>query len=495
MQRAVAAFRAVFRPVWRDERGVTLAITAVTMTALLAITGLAVDAGWWYALHRQNQSAADAAAISAAYQVVNALNSPDLITAPTQSDLIPFATDAAQQNGYGGTTPDVAYPYNGGNAVEVRLHQPQSTWFAAFANIDSVTISNRAVATVNVLDSPCTYVLDPTADKALNISGSASLSTPSCAICVNSNADDAVFMNGATNAVLQADSLLIRGTIQSKGQPNLTLNNPAQFGYSGCTDPYAESLTHGALITGMPSSPTSPTCGVTASDSTLNTITYAANCTISGVNINTPKNSSGGKISMSGDTQITGDWEIKGETVNLAPGTYWITDGNLILDSGSSLTCTACTPGGAGVTIILTTANDGTGTGRVGNVIAGSNGQAGTVGSLNAPGSGNFANLLLIQDSNDLPSGTTPTTPCNGSPDYSCSTFQGGPSSNFTGLVYFPDSALDFQGNPKTGNYTCLLTVAKTMSLQGNPTGFATSGCPTTGLGGVKKIYTAALVE
>ena len=121
MQRALAAFRAVFGPVWRDERGVTLAITAVTMTALLAITGLAVDAGWWYALHRQNQSAADASAISAGYELLD--HGSWMAT-----ELTPFATTASEDNGYSGTTPDVSCPTGysctsgAWQAVQVVLH-------------------------------------------------------------------------------------------------------------------------------------------------------------------------------------------------------------------------------------------------------------------------------------------------------------------------------------------------------------------------------------
>src|SRR6266851_2006552 len=65
------AFWATSQRLQRDDRGATAVLVAVTATVLLAFTGLSVDAGWWYTLHRQNQSAADAAALSAAYAVLD----------------------------------------------------------------------------------------------------------------------------------------------------------------------------------------------------------------------------------------------------------------------------------------------------------------------------------------------------------------------------------------------------------------------------------------
>ena len=45
----------------RDERGVILVLAGMIMTVLALIIGLGVEVGWWYALQRQNQSAADSA--------------------------------------------------------------------------------------------------------------------------------------------------------------------------------------------------------------------------------------------------------------------------------------------------------------------------------------------------------------------------------------------------------------------------------------------------
>ena len=473
-RKARHGFWGISQQLWRDDRGVTLVLVALTTTVLLAITGLAVDAGWWYTIQRQNQSAADAGALSAAYELLL----PN--STWTAAQLTPFASQAATQNGYAGTTPAVTYPcgsppclaQNSGG-VQVVLQQPQSTWFAALAGLNSVTIANRAVAKVVPLDSPCSYVLNPTAPKALSITGSATLSSPGCSICVDSTASDSIYMQGANNAVLTADTIITAGGIATTGQPTFNLNYPAQVGAPPCADPYASTLTHSFLTSGMPTTP----CLPLPPDLTNNVITVSINCSIAGTLAQAPKK--GGTVNMLGNTQITGGWDIKNETVNLTPGTYWITGGNLALDSNSTLECTACVPGSLGVTIILTT----DGTQQVGNVTQAANA---TVDSLNAPGSGTFQNLLLIQDSNGLPAGTAPT---------GSTTFRGTPGQTLDGLVYFPDTNLTFQGNPATGNSSCLLTVANKLTLAGNSNVLATTGCPTSGPGGVKKVFTVALVE
>jgi Flp pilus assembly protein TadG len=89
--------------VWRDERGVSAVVLALGITALVGVAGLGVETGLWYSIKRQNQSAADAAAISAAYEVLAGNTS-------VSTNLTPAATSAASQNGYTGTTPVVTYP-------------------------------------------------------------------------------------------------------------------------------------------------------------------------------------------------------------------------------------------------------------------------------------------------------------------------------------------------------------------------------------------------
>ena len=114
--------RSAMRQVWRDERGVSAIMVALSLTVLVGLAGLGVETGLWYSIKRQNQSAADAAAISAAYEVLAGNTS-------VTTNLTPAATRAATQNGYTGNTPVVTYPYSDSivsNAVGVTLQTTPS---------------------------------------------------------------------------------------------------------------------------------------------------------------------------------------------------------------------------------------------------------------------------------------------------------------------------------------------------------------------------------
>src|SRR5438045_1721252 len=61
-----------------DTRGVTLPLVAASITALIGFTGLAVESGYWYAIKRYNQSAADVAALSGAMEKAGGKTYPDI---------------------------------------------------------------------------------------------------------------------------------------------------------------------------------------------------------------------------------------------------------------------------------------------------------------------------------------------------------------------------------------------------------------------------------
>jgi hypothetical protein len=184
---------------------------------------------------------------------------------------------------------------------------------------------------------------------------------------------------------------------------------------------------------------------------------YQGNCKVAGSSL------SQSNIILSGNTVITGGLSVQG-TINLSPGTYWITDGDLTI-KGTTLECTSCTPGGAGVTVIFTTLASG---GTVGGITLGPGG--GTM-ILNAPNMGTFAGMVLIQDAWGLPS----------NPTIDNSTAQGSPTETLSGLVYFPGSTMDFAGTPSSTGPQCLLLVVGALAETGNPS-LNTTGCSSVGL-------------
>jgi Putative Flp pilus-assembly TadE/G-like len=456
----------------RDERGVTAVIITLTLPVLFAFGALVINSGLWFTIKRQNQSAADAAAISAAYEVMAG-------NTDVTNNLIPAATEAAgpTQNGYvgsaltacttGGTcclesTPlsEVCYPYNDSlldtefgalkyQAVAVTLVQSQDSLFA-FAPLTSATIATKAVGVIKVLDNPCMLALGRTGT-GVEVQGSSSVTMPGCSIVANSTDAAAIDIHDNGGSIT-ADTLVTPGQVAFKGNPvspplpsAFTLTSPPKTFAPAVSDPYASKLTHSFDIAGLP--PSSPPCIKTGS-------TWQGGCTIPSASIKVGD-------TLSAGTQISGGLSFSGGTVNLSPGTYWITDCDLQLGPGATLQCPTCT-GGAGVTIILT------GTGKIGGFCSDANSSV----TLNAPTSDpTYKGYLIIQD----PGATTGTSSCKKADN----SFQGGASMNLTGLLYFPNTTVVYQGNPSSA---CSVLVAKTIALNGN-SNFSTLGCTGAGLG------------
>jgi hypothetical protein len=450
------------RQLWRDKRGVTLALVAASMSALIGFAGLGAETGLWYAIKRQNQSAADAGAISAAYDIIYDLANG---VTPTSANLTPVASQAAAQNSYTGATPVVTYPYSDAivaSGVAVTL---QTTEAASLASLflPSVAIATKAVARVVVLDSPCILALNQTASDAINLQGSVTVNAPTCSAVADSNSSSAIHIQGS--ASITTATLVTPGNISYTGGA-FTLNSTPLVGSAASfvPDPFATTPSHATLISGMP--PTTPACMGTGT----NPINYNGTCSVNGPSL--PNND----LNLSASTLITGTLSIHNQTVNLAPGTYWITDGNLDIQSNGHLTCTACTST-AGVTIILTTTN--TTNGKIGTVSMNSNSSM----TLNASSTGTFAGMLIMQDkASNIGAGVTYLS--------SSASFQGGPSGSISGLLYLPHEAVTMQGNP---NSTCALIIADTVIMQGNPT-FTLAGCPTALTNSIT-VKTAVLAE
>ena len=87
-------FHAVAR-ILQDQRGVSAMIVAIALPALVGFGALGAETGLWFTIKLHNQSAADAAAISAAYEVIAGKTD-------VASDLSPAAGEAATDLGCDG---------------------------------------------------------------------------------------------------------------------------------------------------------------------------------------------------------------------------------------------------------------------------------------------------------------------------------------------------------------------------------------------------------
>ena len=458
-------FLIYFNGLWHDCGGVTALISALALVTLFGFAGLAIDVGYWQLAKARMQGTADRAALAGATTLLDG-GSSSQVTLQAKA----IAAVSGFMDGSNGTTVTVNNPPGSGpnqsnsHAVEVIITQRQPQFFTHFFLSMSPTVRTRAVSEPQSSATACILALNPTAADTINFAGNPTVSAPDCTIVSDSNSSSAIHLQGSVSVT--AATFVTPGAVAFTGKAyTLNLSSPARTGAQSVPDPYVSTLTHSTLTASMP---TTPAC-------TKSGNTWSGNCVISGSSIKSGN-------TLSAKTQISGGLSIKNGTVNLSPGTYWITDGDLDLQSGSGATlqCTSCTPGGSGVTIILTTAKSTNGT--VGTLTLNSNANL----TLNAPYSGTFAGDVLIQDSNGLPPGTTVNTTSNA---------QANATETLSGLEYFPKSAVTFQGTPGTSGPQCLVLVANTIGLQGNPH-FVVSGCADVGLTTLPQIQSGpGLVE
>ena len=427
-------------PILHDDRGVSAAIVAIALPSLIGLGALGVETGAWFTTKLRNQSAADAAAISAAYEVLAG-------KANVINDLAPAA---AARNGYSGSIPVIEFPYSDAivvNGVAVTLQQTQEPMLAAMF-LSGVTVANKAVAVIEVLDNPCILALG-TANTGVELAASTSLFMPNCSIVANSVSGTAIELLSSSSSITAA-TLVTAGEIAVQGNPidpaapppEFSLGSLAEIGAPTVADPYAGTLSHSYITAGMPTS----LCKPTTSGSV--TVYKTGNCKLSGLNIKT------------------------GYTVDLAPGTYWVT-GNLVVQSNGRLECSICDPvKGTGVTIILTSQTSKIGYVSISNATF----------ELNAPSSGRFAGVVMVQDANGLPY------------TRSYNTVTGAAGATLSGLVYFPKTSMTFHGSPSTTGPKCLLLVVSSLNVDAS-SNLDIGGCASAGLTNLPTVYTVALAE
>jgi Flp pilus assembly protein TadG len=215
------------------EKGQILPFFAVCLTILLGFAGLAVDLGYIQYQQRQQQSAADSAAIAGAETLISKDSCSDSTDATTAAD-----SDSSTNgftNGTGGVTvtvtlgPNLPAPFaNVTCGVEAQIYSPHATWFSnAFGFGGAVT--TEAIATVVNDNNGCIFVLDPSGTPTFN--GNLKLDAPGCAMLINGSP---TFNGGCGKTTI--DYIGYAGTISgscSVAVPMLPVSNPCPA-ITGC---------------------------------------------------------------------------------------------------------------------------------------------------------------------------------------------------------------------------------------------------------------------
>jgi Flp pilus assembly protein TadG len=300
---------------WKDQRG-TVAITgAISITVLFGFAALAIDAASWQTAQKSMQGAADMAAYSAGIaQTIN-----DGTSIVTQAKGITAAMGYV--DGQNGVTVTVNQPPKSGNytseatAIEVIIQQPQAQFFSGLFLPTGPTVKARAVANL-AGNTGCILALDPSANAAINISGSGAINSPNCNVVANSTSSNAINMSGS--ATINAKCLVATGNVKTTSGVTETCAAP-QTGVAPTADPYAS----------VPAPTPSGSCLTVPGGSPLTL--YPGNY-CNGLSVG------GGSVTFEpGVYYVNGNFALSGSTVANGSGvTFFLAGGNNTAISGSA---------------------------------------------------------------------------------------------------------------------------------------------------------------
>lgn len=423
----------------RDEGGAAVILAAFLFPVVIGGLGLGAETGYWYLEQREVQHAADVAAHAAGMRKRAGDSIEEYKAAALQ-----VATQSGFTAGSGSETPasfevnsPPAYssdPSITGNAqaVEVVLRERVSRLFSSIFDNTPITLESRAVALLGAGSSACVLALSPTASSALSIAGSASVALTGCSVASNSNASNALNLQG-TSARLSADCAYTVGQAVVTTGVTLSECDAVQEFSSPTVDPYADlAEPNPAQATcinnqnvGQPLTETTVTPTETLSNG-VRVRRYCKGLQLQGTVTFEP----GLYIIEGGDMTAPGDAIIQGTGVTF----YFPSTGSLKLNASAKL-------------------------------------------DLSAPTSGPYAGILFF----GARDATTVTHQINGTAD-----------STLDGAIYAPASTVSYAGGGSTAG-GCTQIVANTVSFSGSSN--LASVCSAAGTRDIVTNQTVTLVE
>jgi Flp pilus assembly protein TadG len=208
------SFGRKFSSVLGDRRGAVAIVMAITLPVVIGAAGLGVEAGKWYMLKRQAQTAADSGAFAGALE----------LAAGTNNRADPAARQEAARNGSpegGDVTVTVNIPPTSGShvgnakAVEVIVTRSEPLLLAKLFLSTPTPIVARAVGLVTVTGNACILATNSSAAKALWITGNTNLTLDNCSLASDSSSSDSIVFQGSSGTVVP--SVWSAGGISSNG--------------------------------------------------------------------------------------------------------------------------------------------------------------------------------------------------------------------------------------------------------------------------------------
>jgi Flp pilus assembly protein TadG len=452
----------------RDTRGVTAAIMAMSMATLVGLAGLGVETGLWFSEKRHYQSAVDAAAMSAAFQLASKIpnlkcNGKASNPSGYMTSVLKIATTAATANGYGGPTavsgtlpttsatealyvnnpPTIGSFSPADCAVEAVIYEPKNALLAAVSlgSGSKVTIAARAVALINFNfgGGACALALNTGAapsgnggNAGISVSGGGSatvtnpnLNDPNCTVASNSSDSCAISTNGSPIVdvndfyAVGGDCVGSNTTFSSAG------NQIPVSGGDPVPDPFASDFTNSSTG-GMPTGSGCP----------------------GAVDVKNPSNAT------------------------IQPGTYksiqLTSGGPYTFASGVYYICSNSNGNNAGEFLVNSSVTVSTDTNGATFVVQGQISISGSTGTngLSAPGTGaTYPGILFYQ----------PGTSSSLQQD----SIGGNATLTLNGAIYLPGGNLTMNGTPSSAQ-GCLEVVAYTIGFSGTSQ-LSNTGCTATG--------------
>jgi Putative Flp pilus-assembly TadE/G-like len=375
---------------WSDRRGVSAVVLALSLSAILGLAGLAVDAGLWYNDKRTEQGVADLAAWTAMYTYYDENESTSAIT-DAKNAAQAVAAASGYPNGSNGVTVTVNNPPGSGpnkgveGAFEVIINKSEPLFFSS-PYLNTVTVNGRAVAGVVTVTTGTGAPGCIFAKNDITLQNGVTVNAPNCAVYANGSTSAALTVIGGST--LNTDGISVVGSITQNNGGVISDTGSKTQGASPVNDPYAGD-TIAAAESGF-----NMTCpnGTQTNYSTYSSKPYALN----------PGVYCGGLSVSNGSSAI------------FAPGIYIIVGGTFALESGTNLA--------TGVTIVLTGSGSNYAQFEIGN---------GATFSISPPTTGPTAGLAFFGDPNN-------TATVN---------FNGGAALTINGAVYFPGGTVNFSNN------------------------------------------------
>lgn len=235
----------------RKEMGQAVIMVSLGMVFLMGLLGLVVDVGYGYYSKQVAQAAADSAAIAAAVAAQSAGASCSDTVLCRSGYSCPANPDTSTNFGVGclyatknGASASNVTLSSGTGAVggatanywvTATVRMPVPVFFSSVMGASGATAGAQATGgVVGAGGGGCIYVLDPTKDHAMEVSGGSSFIKSDCTINVNSNKSDALTVSGG--ATVTADSVNVVGGTSISGGSTVTPN--ATTGASPASDPF-----------------------------------------------------------------------------------------------------------------------------------------------------------------------------------------------------------------------------------------------------------------